>query len=36
MNRSNNYMARGTLINRVMINQRPKIVDKKSRKSSLL
>jgi IS30 family transposase len=30
-NRSNNYMARGTLIDRVMIDQRPKIVDKKSR-----
>ena len=29
--RSNTYMARGTIIDRVMIDQRPKIVEKKSR-----
>ncbi len=29
--RSNNYRARGTLIDRVMISKRPKIVEKKSR-----
>jgi len=29
--RSNNYMARGTIIDRVMINKRPKIVEKKNR-----
>ena len=30
-NRSNEYMARGTIIDRVMIDKRPKIVEKKSR-----
>jgi IS30 family transposase len=30
-NRSNSYMARGTIIDRVMIDERPKIVEKKSR-----
>ena len=29
--RSNNYMARGTIIDRVMIDKRPKIVEKKNR-----
>ncbi|MDF1883056.1 IS30 family transposase [Sulfurimonas sp. SAG-AH-194-C21] len=29
--RSNDYMAKGTIIDRIMINQRPKIVEKKSR-----
>ena len=29
--RSNDYMARGTIIDRIMIDQRPKIVEKKSR-----
>ncbi len=30
-NRSNSYMARGTIIDRVMIDKRPKIVEKKNR-----
>ena len=29
--RSNNYMARGTIIDRVMIDKRPKVVEKKNR-----
>ena len=29
--RSNNYMARGTIIDRIMIDKRPKIVEKKNR-----
>jgi IS30 family transposase len=29
--RSNDYMARGTIVDRVMINKRPKVVEKKSR-----